>query len=246
MAITVAQTFPFDTVTGASSFQKTGVTTTAGNLLVLAILDQSDASSAKVTGVTDSASNVWSQIVRANNATGIIGASIWATAVGAAAISSGNFTIALGASGTCLAQFYEVAGAGAGAGTGGSDVSHANTGTSTAVSSGSSGTPTGTADIAIAIGGNFNPISPPTMTSQAFTTGGGVFVNPHPASPAAFQAQGVSGRVIIGAATAQTFSYTLGGSDDWASVVALWQPAPPGPVRLGRFINQAVARASNW
>lgn len=228
MAVTVAQTpIQYDDATASTTHQNTGVTTTAGNRLVLAIMDRGPTDGP--TGITDSASNTWTQIARADDGSTLAGASIWTTSNNASAISAGSYTITTGGALGIQSTLFELAGTNTG-----TDVNHTGTGSSTSISSGSSGTAAAGNCIAIGIGGDGFIFADASFTSVAFTTAGGTFQTRTTRSGFI---QCATGYVILsgGSTTAQTFSLT-GPSNGWASVIALFPPvAVAGPQTLNNY-----------
>lgn len=211
MAISVVQTFAFDDATSTSSHTQSSISTTAGNLLIVAVFDRANSEGFSVTSVTDSASNTWTRAAHAESGSAAC-TSIWYTS-NATAITS--YTINLGTSGRILSQFYEASGAS------GLDVTQAGTGVSTSVSSGATSTPAGSKDLAIGIGGNDGA---GTHSSRTFTSGAGTEVD-----HSSVNSRACTGYLILSSATAQTYSATASTTVSWAAAVALWQEAPPKP-----------------
>jgi hypothetical protein len=187
------------------------VSSVAGNALFFCAIDYGDGAAGQITAITDSAGNTWTQYDRKQDALPTCGASIWYT-LNAAAVSS----ITVHATAGFVGEMYEFSGVSA------TDVKHDSTGTSTSVSSGATVAPAGTADLVLCVGGNTQDSIATTYSAAALTTAGGTFIKHNEA--AAFTVGGYTGRNILAAATAQTFTMTLSGSDDWVAIVALFSP----------------------
>lgn len=235
MPITITSTAIYDDAVTETTHQKTGLSTGAGKLLILAIATLSNFAfdgTPEVTGVTDSAGNTWTRIVSSTVAFSTE-ATIWATGNAAAAITT--FTIATADSvGTVQSQFYEISGAGA------VDVSHAGTpANNTSPSSGSSGTPAGAADLAIGCIAWFGTA---TVSANQFSPfGAGTEVTRSNTSHNI-----AAGSAILASATAQTYQATLNASNSWTACVALWQAVPDAFIRPAHHQTQAVMRSANW
>ncbi|HLC91715.1 MAG TPA: hypothetical protein VJC09_01555 [Candidatus Saccharimonadales bacterium] len=207
MAFSVAQTIQFDDLTGSTSWTKSSISTTVGNLLIIAV----GVRSSSAASVTDSAGNTWSVAATATNSN----TATILYAQNAAAITS--YTINGNGLSRMMSQFYEVSGAGSVL----VDASSTSTGSSSSITSGASGTPSGAADIAIgiAIQGNDS-----TFSAGTFTSGAGTEVLHNSAQTACVT--GETGSLILSSATAQTYTASSNISQAWVGAVCLWKPAP--------------------
>lgn len=245
MAIAVAQR-GVRAFFGVPSFFSLAVTaTTAGNLLVVALVTgQTNA----VTAVADNAGNTWTRGFFDN---GTLGLHVWTT-TDASPASATSITTANNSNPEFVAYaFYEVSGAFSN--TSPLDVTHdAQAGPSATNSgnSGSSGTPSKTGDLAIGFAVWLRTNVTTNADSGATLTPGGVaqtnqYLNSNPNGSSSFSI--TASDSVLTAAAAQTFTSTLVSANYWAAGVSLIKgtgPLPPAGTQ--RIAGQAVQRASNW
>lgn len=236
MAISVVQAVAkTSTTAGGASFTLSGLTTTAGNLFVVAVACQA---ATTVTSVTDSASNSWSLAL---SETTNVPTYIYTTTASLPSAITSVTTHQGGNQNFITFEFYEISGAN---NTTPVDVSSTGTAASgTAADSGTTATPAGAADLAIGIVGWTNFFSASQDTSPSFTSGAGTnhFNN---STDGSVDMKISTSTLILSGATAQKFSTTLPASSGWGALVALISPKivlAPAPKVIGQALNRAAS-----